>query len=460
MATLGPSSDVLELAREGARAFRLNLSYNDIEWHTSMIERVRESEDKLGLPLGVVADLRGRKLRISSTEYDVVEGQTVVLESDTHSPSYGIHTSQRLTIDADIFEQLEEGAQLILGDGDVVLKVEKLSDTQASARVVSGGRIKDNMGLRVVGVSLELPPITKLDREYVRKLSKLVDYFGLSFVSSSRDMEELRKLSHVPIIAKIERREAVENLREIVECCDGVMVARGDLGVELSLEKVPLIQKEVLRLSRALGKPGIVATQMLESMLHSPSPTRAEVADVANAILDGADTLMLSGETAVGKYPREAVRWMKKIISETERFGKFEPIQEIEKSTVSSAISKAVYVLASELNAGAIFTPTATGTTPRLVARFRPSQWIYALSYSQRTARRLSIVWGVIPLREEFREDLDALTNKVIELAGERKGVVVLTAGLGAPGTTNLIKVVSLDSPTTQPTDFPDFIRE
>jgi len=313
------------------------------------------------------------------------------------------------------------------------------------ARVVRGGKLKNNMGLRIVGTSINLPALTKLDKKYIRKLSSLVDYFGLSFVCSPNDVVEAKKLSNVPIIAKIERREAVENLREIMEVSDGVMVARGDLGVELSLEKVPLIQKNVLRLSRALGKPGIVATQMLESMLHSPSPTRAEVADVANAILDGADTLMLSGETAVGKYSVEAVRWMRKIISETEKFGKFEPIEEMERPTVSSAISKAVYVLASELNAIAIFTPTATGTTPRMVARFRPSQWIYALSQSEKTARRLSIVWGVVPVKGDIGESLDELTDKVVEFMGkERKGIIVLTGGhpLGTPGTTNLIKVV------------------
>jgi pyruvate kinase len=458
--TLGPASQSEETLREMIRAgmdvARINFSHGDHETHARNIVLARRLAQEEGRVLAVMGDLQGPKLRVGeiATQVTLREGQDFNL---TTRPVPGDDREVNLP-HPEVIGAVRPGDRLLLDDGLLELEVLETSPTDICCRVITGGPLKSHKGVSLPGVSLSLPSLTEKDRKDASfAIQQGVDYLALSFVRQAEDVSQLRDLleqNQAPtlIIAKIEKREAVEAFEEIMGTSDGVMVARGDLGVETPAEEVPIYQKRFIRLANEVGKPVITATQMLNSMIDNPRPTRAEASDVANAILDGTDAVMLSGETAVGKYPVEAVRMMAKIALTTERIL---PYQEwvhraaLEPSfTPTEAISQATCEIALELSAKAIISSTMSGHTARMVAKHRPSTPIIAVTPNPETQRRLALIWGVYPLLvSEF-----AHTDQMIETAVqatldegmiEKGDTVVITAGvpLGGSGRTNMLKV-------------------
>jgi pyruvate kinase len=458
--TLGPASQSEETLREMIRAgmdvARINFSHGDHETHARNIVLVRRLAQEEGRVLAVMGDLQGPKLRVGEIAAQVTlrEGQDFNL---TTRPVPGDDREVNFP-HPEVMGAVRPGDRVLLDDGLLELEVLETSPTDICCRVITGGPLKSHKGVSLPGVSLSLPSLTEKDRKDASfAIRQGVDYLALSFVRQAEDVSQLRDLleqNQVPalIIAKIEKREAVEAFEEIMETSDGVMVARGDLGVETPAEEVPIYQKRFIRLANEVGKPVITATQMLNSMIDNPRPTRAEASDVANAILDGTDAIMLSGETAVGKYPIEAVRMMAKIALTTERIL---PYQEwvhtaaLEPSfTPTEAISQATCEIALELSAKAIISSTMSGHTARMVAKHRPATPIIAVTPNPETQRRLALIWGVYPLLvSEF-----AHTDQMIETAVqavldegmiEKGDTVVITAGvpLGGSGRTNMLKV-------------------
>jgi len=458
--TLGPASQSEETLREMVRAgmdvARINFSYGDHQTHARNIALVRRLAREAGRVLAVMGDLQGPKLRVGeiATPVTLREGQDFNL---TTRPVPGDDQEVNLP-HPEVMGDVRPGDRVLLDDGLLELRVLETTPTDLRCRVIIGGPLTSRKGVSLPGVSLSLPSLTEKDREDAAfAIQQGVDYLALSFVRRAEDVSRLRDLlrqhrASIPIIAKIEKREAVEAFEGVMEASDGAMVARGDLGVETPAEEVPIYQKRIIRLANEVGKPVITATQMLNSMMDNPRPTRAEASDVANAILDGTDAVMLSGETAVGKYPVETVGMMARIALTTERMI---PHQErvheafLEPSfTPTDAISQATCEIAWELSAKAIISSTMSGHTARMVAKHRPATPIIAVTPSPETQRRLALVWGVCPLLvSEF-----AHTDQMIETAVqavlkegmvEKGDTVVITAGvpLGGPGRTNMLKV-------------------
>jgi pyruvate kinase len=458
--TLGPASQseetLREIIRTGMDVARINFSHGDHEIHARNIALVRHLAQEEGRVLAVMGDLQGPKLRVGeiATEVALYEGENFNL---TTRPVPG--DSREVNFPhPEVMGDVRPGDRVLLDDGLLELEVLETTPTDIRCRVVTGGPLESHKGVSLLGVSVGLPSLTEKDREDAAfAIQQGVDYLALSFVRRSKDVSELKDLleqnqASIPIIAKIEKREAVEAFEEIIGISDGAMVARGDLGVEAPAEEVPIYQKRIIRLANEVGKPVITATQMLSSMMDNPRPTRAEASDVANAILDGTDAIMLSGETAVGKYPIEAVRMMTKIALTTERtlpYRKWMHEAVSEPSfTPTDAISQATCEIAMELSAKAIISSTVSGHTARMVAKHRPVTPIIAVTPSPETQRRLALVWGVYPLLvSEF-----AHTDQMIETAVraaldegmvEKGDTVVITAGvpLGGSGRTNMLKV-------------------
>jgi pyruvate kinase len=458
--TLGPASQSEETLREIIRAgmdvARINFSHSDHQTHARNIALVRRLAQEEGQVLAVMGDLQGPKLRVGeiATQITLRKGQYFSL---TTRPVPGDDWEVNFPYPEAIGD-VRPGDRVLLDDGLLELKVLETTPTDIRGQVVTGGPLESRKGVSLPEVSLSLPSLTEKDCEDVAfAIQQGVDYLALSFVRRAEDVSQLKDLlkqsqADIPIIAKIEKREAVEAFEEIMEISDGAMVARGDLGVEAPAEEVPIYQKRIIRLANKVGKPVITATQMLSSMMDNPRPTRAEASDVANAILDGTDAVMLSGETAVGKYPVEAVRMMAKIALTTERNL---PYQEwvhkavVEPSfTPTDAISQATCEIAMELTAKAIISSTISDYTARMVAKHRPVTPIVAITPGPETQRRLALVWGVYPLLVSEFTHTDQMIETAVQAALDKglieKGdIVVITAGvpLGGPGRTNMLKV-------------------
>ncbi len=458
--TIGPATRsrraLKRLARAGMDVARLNFSYGTHAEHARMVAGIRAVEREVGRPIGILQDLAGLKLRVGEVpggEIALRRGMEVCL-SAAQAPGRG-----EIPIpSAELPKALSPGERLLVGDGKVELEVVSTTEHEIQCRVRAGGVLRSGQGLTAPDTTLPMRATTRKDLADLRfGLKQGVDWVAMSFVRGPEDLEPLRRVmgrhgSGPALMAKIERHEAVDHLEELIEAADGIMVARGDLGIQLPLNRVPILQKEIIGRCNRAGKPVVTATQMLESMVGSPRPTRAEVSDVANAVLDGTDAVMLSGETAVGRYPVEAVRVMSGVCAEAEAAFDFED-RLLESSqwpcrTVTDGISQATVGLAEDLEAGAIITATSTGHTAFMVAMHRPAAPIIAVTPDVATLRRLTLAWGVRPLLARRGRNSDELIANAIARAREqrlvRRGdVVVVTAGVpaGVPGHTNLIKV-------------------
>ena len=461
LATLGPASNTPEmiatLFQAGADAFRINMSHGDQSSKIPVIQAIRALEKEFMRPTTILADLQGPKLRVGKFEGGrtmLEHGSTFVLDRD---PTPGDATRVELP-HKEIFAAIEPGARLLLDDGKLVLRVTDHGPERIECTVEVGGALSNNKGLNVPDVVLPMAALTEKDRsDLAFAVEQGVDWIALSFVQRPEDLAEARKLigGKAALLAKIEKPAAIDRLEEIVEMCDGVMVARGDLGVELPPQTVPPLQKRIVETSRRLGRPVVVATQMLESMIQSPSPTRAEVSDVATAIYDGADAIMLSAESAAGAWPVESVAMMNSIGISVEgdpmhgdrvHFTVMRP-----DPTTADALSEAAKQIAKTTSATAIICFTTSGSTARRIARERPSVPILVLTPSKETARRLGLLWGTHAVHTRDVESFEDMVGKAkrmalrtgIAKAGDR---VIVMAGVPfrTPGSTNVLHVVRI----------------
>ncbi len=457
VATIGPSSASPEtlaaLIDAGMDGARLNLSHGTRDDHARTARLVREVEAAAGRPIALIADLQGPKLRVGDLDADVTlaDGDSVVIAGEDAAQADDVPVSPAV-----LGSVLQPGNDVLVDDGLVRLRVEKVERGRARCHVVVGGVIKPHKGVNLPGVPLPIPSLTRKDLDDLDAALEFgVDYVALSFVRSASDVMALRTLieargSHAWVIAKIEKAEAVAALDDILSEAHGVMVARGDLGVEIGAAEVPLLQKRIIVHALERAKPVITATQMLESMISSPEPTRAEASDIANAILDGTSAIMLSGETAVGAYPVEAVAVMDRIALAVEpHLGyRHETPQASDQPTIDQAMSNAACDVAEALSAKAILVPTFTGRTASAVARLRPQRAILALTHKMESLRHMALEWGVTPLDITETTDVEDLWTRSIAAARE-SGIVlpgerlVITAGtaVNIPGGTNVIKV-------------------
>jgi pyruvate kinase len=457
VATLGPASSSPEVLRAlvdaGMDVARLNLSHGDHEDHTARARLVREIQAEIGRPLAIIADLQGPKLRIGDLPgpRNLLKDEEVTVVGETQAAN-----GELPVMPAVIGEVLRPGHEVLIDDGLVRLAVEEVIGGRVRCRVVVGGEVKAHKGVNVPGVPVPIPSLTKKDLDDLEFALDLgVDYVALSFVRAAADVRDLQAIirqhgSPARVIAKIEKAEAVEVLDEVLAESDAVMVARGDLGVEIGAATVPLLQKRIILKCLEAGKPVITATQMLESMIEHAEPTRAEASDVANAILDGTSAVMLSAETATGAYPVESIQIMDRIARtiEPEMNYRHQMPEPGEETTVGRAMSNAACDLAEALGARAIIVPTFTGRTASAVARLRPRRPIIGLSHHQTSVQQMALEWGVTPLPMPATRDVEDLWARSIETA-RNAGVVdpgdrvVLTAGtaVNLPGSTNVIRV-------------------
>ncbi len=420
--TLGPATagvDMLvRLIEAGMDVARLNFSHGDHDFHRKTFQDVRAAAAKVGKPVAVLADLSGPKIRVDRMKGGVpvalVRGARIVLTTD---PVEG--TAERVSHSyKPLPGDVRPGDPILLDDGLLRLKVEKVEGNDVHCVVIEGGPLKDKKGMNLPGTPLSTPALTEKDKQDIAFGRELgVDYFALSFVRSARDVAEAKALAgDVPVIAKLEKPEAIDHLEEILDVSDGAMVARGDLGVEAGHEKVPVIQKRILRAITPRAKPAITATQMLESMINNPVPTRAEVSDVANAVLDGTDAVMLSGETSVGKFPVEAVKTLVGVIDEVEASTfQSEAIAaraSVPNGSYSHAIADAATAIAKESNLAAIAVYTESGKSAQLVSANRPRAAVIAFSRHDRVLRRLALSWGVLPLHGAWVEGIKGVVEQ------------------------------------------------
>jgi len=451
--TLGPASADLDslkkLVHSGMNVARLNLSHGTLEEHERTIKNIREVSQEVA----ILVDLQGPRIRTGSLlekEIKIRKGTVINLTSEEIAGDEEIISLSPASVIADV----KINDPVLIADGTIKLKVVKKRKKSIECKVIEGGVIGEHKGVNLPETELRLPSLTKKDKQDVAwAIGKEVDYIALSFVRKPADVLELKRIlqskkAGLPVISKIEKAEAVKNLKEIIKVSDGVMVARGDLGVEISLEKVPILQKDIIEACRTFEKPVIVATQMLESMVKAPTPTRAEVSDVANAIFDGADAVMLSEETSVGDFPIETVKTMARIAEEAERRIRVSPQPVQADINVDVAVAHAACVLAQVVRANAIITFTETGSTALRVSKHRPEVPIFGIVTNDRTLRRLSLFYGVHPLKISAFKYIDEMilkTEKAILEVGHlnKNDIVVITAGvpINIPGTTNLIKV-------------------
>jgi pyruvate kinase len=460
VATVGPATDapdrLRELIQAGVDVFRFNFSHGTREEHARRIQEVRRLSAELGRTVAILQDLQGPKIRIGELAehrpVELREGAEILISIEP-----GAGTPDRLTTThPDLLKGVRPGDRILLADGEMELSVTAVGAGAVQARVVRGGWLQEHKGMSLPGVPIRTPPLTAKDLEDLRCGIELgVDMVALSFVRRAEDVihtrNEINELgSDVPVIAKLEKAEALEHLDEILATSDGVMVARGDLGVEVELERVPILQKTIIRKANEFGIPVITATQMLESMIDHPRPTRAEVSDVANAILDGSDALMLSDETAIGRYPVEAVRMMDRIAVEVESHAPhlYQVTPHARRLGIAEAVGAAACGLARDVRAKAIVVITRSGRTAQLVSKVRPAEPIVAVTEDPKVARSLALWWGVEPVVTSFRDDTDAMILHTEEVLLERgivePGDVVVFTGsspLIARGRTNFVKV-------------------
>lgn len=462
--TIGPASESVEklcqLMEAGMNVARLNFSHGDYEEHGQRITNIREAEKLTKKNVAILLDTKGPEIRTHTMEDGAIElktGNTVII-----SMNEVIGTPEKISVTYEgLIEDVGVGSQILLDDGLIGLEVTKIDQEQKEiyTTIQNGGILKNKKGVNVPGVSVNLPGITEKDAaDIIFGIEQRIDFIAASFVRRSSDVLEIRKLleknngNHIKIIPKIENREGVENIDEILELSDGLMVARGDLGVEIPAEEVPLVQKLLIRKCNHLGKPVITATQMLDSMQRNPRPTRAEASDVANAIFDGTDAIMLSGETAAGMYPVEAVQTMHNIASRAETAMDHKRIlsnrsKDIEKN-ITDAICQSVAHTALNLDVKAIITPTESGHTASMVAKYRPKAPIIAVTSHEHVLKSLALVWGVYPRLSKQSNSIDEMLDVAVEESLNSEiisegDLVVITAGVpvGESGTTNLMRI-------------------
>ncbi|MCL5036068.1 MAG: pyruvate kinase [Chloroflexi bacterium] len=455
--TLGPSSQssgkIKDMILAGMDVARLNFSHNTHEWHGKMIKKIRSVSRRLKKPVAILQDLCGPKIRLGNfnpPKLHLKEGQDIILTSDAADGCAGVFpvSYPRLA------EDVKAGDRIMLADGLIELNVEYVKGKEVFCKVKNGGEIRPFKGVNLPGVKLGIPAFTDKDRDDLKYgISQGVDMVALSFVRSAGDLKQIKDAikemgGTQPVIAKLEKSEVLENLDEIMDLADAIMVARGDLGAEIPIEKVPEVQKMLISTARRLGKPVITATQMLESMTRNPRPTRAEVTDVANAVLDGTDAVMLSEESASGKYPVEAVKMMAKVATEAEQIFPYDRIRDNEEcGSALEVISLSTCLMADNLKASAILAVTASGRTARALSSFRPRAPILAFTDSEEAQRRLMISWGVSPLlTKKSRKTislLEEITRKAVKWGLSPGELVLITAGFPVEmgGSTDTIKI-------------------
>jgi pyruvate kinase len=460
--TIGPASEseemLIKLVNAGMNVARLNFSHGDHEEHKRRIDAIKKVRQMLQKPVAIMLDTKGPEVRLGRFR----EGSAEIKAGDqfTLTTEEILGDSTRCTMTyKDLPNEVSQGTRILIADGLMELSVLDKTDSEVICQVVNGGMLSDRKNMNIPGATSKLPAITERDiADLIFGIENEIDFVAASFIRTASDVLEIRKVleenggSYINIISKIENQEGVDNIDEILKVSDGLMVARGDLGVELAAEEIPLTQKMLIKKSNEAGKPVITATQMLDSMIRNPRPTRAEVTDIANSILDGTDAIMLSGETAAGKFPIEAVKTMATIAERTEQdldYGqKVSRIGHMGKITVANAISHASCTSAYELGAAAIITPTQSGSTPRMVSKFRPQAPIIAATFTERVRRKLCLSFGVYSVLIQTINSTDDLIEQSVNEAIAKEYInngdlVVITAGVpaGVAGTTNLIKV-------------------
>lgn len=462
--TIGPASESEERLKElmlaGMNVARFNFSHGSHEEHKKKFERVIKVSNELGLHVATLLDTKGPEIRLKDLEggkAELVSGQKFILTTDE---ILGNHEKVSITY-KNLKNDISVGTTILIDDGLIEMVVDEIEETDIICTVINGGPISNHKGVNVPGAILSMPYISETDRSDILFGCDMgYDFIAASFVRCKEDVLEIRQIldehnSHMKIIAKIENMQGIRNLKDILTVSDGIMVARGDMGVEIPMEEVPVVQKQMIKMAEAQGKHVITATQMLESMIKNPRPTRAETTDIANAIYDGTTAIMLSGESAAGLYPVEAVRTMAKIAERTEQDidykGRMKKRENIDGFDVTTAISHATCTTAIDLKAAAIITVTISGFTAGMIARYKPYCPVIACSVSPRVCRQLALSWGVIPMwiaRESTANDLFEVAVRATQEAGYiKKGdTVVLTAGvpLGVAGNTNMLRVVEV----------------
>ncbi len=463
--TIGPASQdeatLKELILAGMNVARFNFSHGTHEEQKKKLASVLKASGELGMPVATLQDTKGPEIRLRDFEggkVELVAGQTFTLTTEEM-----LGTSEKATITyKELKDDISVGSSILIDDGLIELSVEKITDTDIVCRVINGGFVSNHKGVNVPGAILSMPYISDVDREdIIFGITMGYDFLAASFVRTKEDVLAIREIldehnSHMQIIAKIENMQGIQNLEEILSVSDGIMVARGDMGVEIPMEDVPVLQKKMIKMAVAQGKHVITATQMLESMIKNPRPTRAEATDIANAIYDGTTAIMLSGESAAGLYPVEAVKTMARIAERAEQdidyAGRMRKREHMENPDITTAISYATCTTATDLNAAAIITVTMSGFTAGMIACYKPSCQVIGCTVNPRVYRQLSLMWGVTPVmvhREETMEDLFEEAIKESKRSGLVKtgDRVVLTAGvpLGISGKTNMIRVVEVE---------------
>ena len=460
--TLGPATDdenvLRQLMLEGMSVARMNFSHGSHEEQKKRLDMVKKLREELELPVAALLDTKGPEIRIGDIEggkAELKKGQTFVLTTEDI-----VGNAEIVSITyKQLYKDVKPGDSILIDDGLIGMEVQKIEGEEIVCQVKNGGLISNHKGVNVPGVELKMPFVSQKDYEdIVFAAEQDYDFIAASFTRTANDILEIRKIleekggQYIHIIAKIENMQGVENCEEILRVADGIMIARGDMGVEIPLEEVPVIQKKLIRMALKASKPVITATQMLDSMIKNPRPTRAETSDVANAIYQGTGAIMLSGETAAGAYPIEAVRTMARIAERTEKdidySREFKPRRLAERPDVTNAISHATCTTAMDLNAAAIVAVTKSGRTVGRIAKYRPSCPIIGCATHSRVCRQLSLMWGVIPVEMQEEETADDLFDHAVKLSEDKKlisrgDLVVITAGvpLGLSGTTNMLKV-------------------
>ncbi len=468
--TIGPASDNYEtlkaMAEAGMNVARLNFSHGDYDGHEKKLKLIRRVERGTKKPIAALLDTKGPEIRTGSMkdgEINLVQGEKIILSS-CDEPFEG--TPEKIWVNYKLLAQeVKQGESIFIDDGALNLEVEKIDGDDVTCKIIVGGPLRNTKGINIPGSDITLPALSEKDKQDIAwGIQHGMEYLAVSFVKTRQDIVEVRRLIQsyggaMKVLAKIETRQAVNNIEEIVDVVDGVMVARGDLGVEIPTEDVPLVQKKIIEMCRVRGKVVIVATQMLDSMIRNPRPTRAEASDVANAVLDGTDAVMLSGETASGKYPVQAVATMRNIVDRAEKElnlwgnhknSKQKEVTELEGIPVPDAVSGAAVLLAKQIKAPAIICLSRSGLTAKMISKHRPECPILGLTPSQQTWRELALWWGVQPVRLSEMSDINVAAREAITTC-VNKGLlpegelVVITAGVpvGRPGSTNVVEVLT-----------------
>lgn len=470
--TMGPNTNDRELMKKmvekGMNIARFNFSHGDHEEQKSRMDMLKGIREELGKPVAILLDTKGPEIRTGVLKGDkkvfLEEGDTFTLTTEEIEGD-----NKRVSVSYEgLVEDVEPGKKILIDDGLIELEVKGINGTEITCKVLNGGELGSKKGVNVPNVPVRLPALTQKDREdIIFGVEQGVDFIAASFVRSVEGVLEIKALlkecgaPFLPVIAKIENAEGIRNIDEIIHCADGIMVARGDLGVEIPAEEVPYLQKMLIKKCNDNFKPVITATQMLDSMMRNPRPTRAEVTDVANAVYDGTDAVMLSGETAQGKYPLEALEMMVHIVENTEEHLDYdillEKAQEHRRKGISSAIGYSSVATAMNLNAKCIITPTLSGATARVVSKFKPKADIIGVTPNEATLRKMQIYWGVLPIKSIEYHTTEDICNDAIDLANAKQlvetgDIVVLTAGIPSPvmkktrdGVSNMMKIAVIE---------------